>query len=457
MEAKRAHHTGKRIFIPLLFDYYLFDYFRFLIPRLLDAGFRVTLYTFDPRVTERYSVDHPDFEAVSGSRWLRACHNRQTKAPFRTLLWLLGWVWGSRLKNNYDFAIVPWDNKPLWYIVSRRLPSLTSLTVTTFIDFDGMLDHLALTGDQRNNLWHRVSLAIDRLAGGAFVPKVDGRVLLYRPLDRIMGWRAPGTLQAFSGIAYFTVPGSQLKEVHEACGVGRIGRMANTRILVAGSPAYEPIMDLPECFAESERKNFTSELGLDPSRRIFTFFLSPSRFTEDQIEEVAEVVETFRARHSDGQIVLKFHPKTDAGETDRFRERLHGLGKDLKLITRFAGDEFNAKLILISDCIVQKQSTVGFIALMFETPIVSYNLRATNYEDDMYKYLGGSHHAETRAQLEAAIEALEDPARQAELRDRQRVASALYCKASPSPCGEIVQVIQDHFRPEQEDRRRIAA
>ena len=141
MESERQQCAGKRIFIPLLFEYYLFDYFRFLIPKLLDAGFGVTLYTFDPGVIERYSVAHPKFEAVSGSRWLRACHNRHTKAPFRVLLWLLGWAWGSRLKNKYDFAVLPWDNKPLWYIVSRRLPSLTSLTVTTFIDFVGMLTY----------------------------------------------------------------------------------------------------------------------------------------------------------------------------------------------------------------------------------------------------------------------------------------------------------------------------
>ena len=389
MSNSAAVHAGKRILIPLFYDYYLFDYFRFLIPKLLDGGFRVTLYTFDRRVAERYAANHPEFRLAFGNPLLRALLNRAGKTPYRIGLWIAGWLWGLRLTHNYDFAVLPWDNKPLWYIASRCLPSLTALTVTTFVDTDGMLDHMAIPDRRRRSVAHRVLLVLDRVTRGHFVPKTKGRILNYRPIDRLLGHWAHGTVQGLSGISYFTVTGSRIGEIYESCGVGREGRLKQTRMSVVGSPAYEPVMGLPERFGEAERDRFAAGLGIDRCKRLFTFFLSPSSFSEGQIEEVATVAQLIRRRYPDATIALKFHPKTRAGESERFRARLNSVGDDLKTITEFGGDEFNARLILISDAIVQKQSTVGFIALLFRTPIVSYNLVATGYEDDMYRHLGG--------------------------------------------------------------------
>ena len=36
-----------------------------------------------------------------------------------------------------------------------------------------------------------------------------------------------------------------------------------------------------------------------------------------------------------------------------------------------------------------------FLAMMYKIPILSYNIKPTNYDDEMYKLIGGSFHANT--------------------------------------------------------------
>ncbi len=67
------------------------------------------------------------------------------------------------------------------------------------------------------------------------------------------------------------------------------------------------------------------------------------------------------------------------------RERLKGLGSDLLVITEFGGDAFVAKLVLCSNSLVQKQSTVAFLILVLKAPMISYNLVDTDYEGDIHK------------------------------------------------------------------------
>ena len=254
-----------------------------------------------------------------------------------------------------------------------------------------------------------------------------------------MGWRALSTLQGFGGIRYLTVTGTQIQENYKNCG------LRDVEIIPVGSPNFEGLFPLKSLFSNKEKEEIRSKLGLKKNTRLFTFFLSPSRFSEIQIEEIITVVRIIREKCSNSQFLLKFHPKTASGEIAKFDNELNDLGEDIVLYTEYKGDEFNTKLVLSSYCLIQKQSTVGFIAMQFRIPIISYNLRETNYEDDMYEYLGGSFHVKNRGELESALERLDDPEARENMKNSQMVSCDQFCSEVVSPCGEISRIIQRHF------------
>lgn len=446
MTTDSSPHIGKRILIPLLREYYLFEYFRHLIPRLLEDGFRVTIVTFDPRVKTSYSSSHPHFSLREGPVHVRVCWNRSGSLLFRTLLWAFGWPWAWWITRRQDFVVVPWDNKPLWYMISRFRPALTCHNVTDFLDLDMTIGHLGIKPATAQSRWHGIALALDRLLGGRLLPRVQGRMLQYWKhlfIDRLMGFRSPTTLHAFSGIDYFTVMGRRILENYNACGVG-VGD-SPTRIVVTGSPSFETVFTTAKAFGPVEREAMRRQLGLPADKKIFTFFLSPSSFTDAQIDEVAVAVESIHRKVVNAFFTIKFHPKTLPTEPERFRRQLQAMGGDLLMLTEFGGDEFNTRLILLSHCVVQKQSGVGYIAMMLQVPVISYNLVETDYQDDMYKLIGGSFHVETVGDMEAALDRLDTTEGREDLARKQEEACRKYCAVVESPCSEISRVIQRHF------------
>lgn len=435
--------TRPKLFIPLLEDYYIFDYFRFLVPRLLEDGFAVTLYAFDQTCLEKYAVDHPAYRGKIGGWWLRGLHNRHTRLLPRVLLWLSGWIWSAGIARNYDFAIVPWDYRPLWYAVARSMPAMTLSTTTIVMDPDLEIEDRCLPESQEPGRMHWLAVIADRLTGGRFLPRLGERTEKYQPkllwVDRLMGWRATGHLLGASGATFVAVPGEQIRDNFVHFGIPK------DRVKAVGVPGYEFLHGLSQAFDEPARHRFCAEIGLDPARKIFSFFLSPSTFSQTMIDEVALVARSIRKRYADSIIVLKFHPKTRRQEPPRFRNALAELGDDLVLFTEYRGDETNARLVLSSHAIVQKQSTVGFIALLLNVPIISYDLLETGYQDRMYKILDASFHAENLVELETILENLESPASLAELRERQRLACQRFCLDVTSPCTEISKLIRGYL------------
>src|SRR3990172_734931 len=108
-----------RILVPLFHDYYMFDYFRLLLPTLVEDGFFVTVVTFDAQVKTKYGYSHDRLQFVDGPRLVKYLSGRSGKILHRLLLWLVGRLWAANLRRRYDFAILPWDNKPLWYMIAR--------------------------------------------------------------------------------------------------------------------------------------------------------------------------------------------------------------------------------------------------------------------------------------------------------------------------------------------------
>lgn len=436
--------SAPRIFIPLLWDYYIFDYFRFLIPRLLLDGFDITLYAFRTKDGSKYAVNHARFRFVRGSRLLRALSNRSSNPIARLLLWACAWAWAARVARAYDFAIVPWDYRPLWYVIARRLPSMTLSTTTAVIDREIYLENVRLKSNRVERLSHRVYAALDAIFGGRVLPRNGKVVMNYSAatlwVDRLMGWRAPSTLLGASGAELVCVPGERIRENLIALGV------ESERVKTVGAPNYEFLEAVRRGFNGRQRRRVLDRYGVESDKRVFTFFLSPSAFSDAMVNEVCLVVHRIRSWYPDSGVILKFHPKTRSRDPPRFLAQLKYLGRDLVMIENFCGDEENALLVLSSYALVQKQSTVGFMAMRFRVPIISYNLIETQYEDHMYKALGGSFHAESLEDLDGILARLETPEWQEELRKKQTKACQRFCVEEPSPCREISKLIQAHLR-----------
>ena len=124
-----------------------------------------------------------------------------------------------------------------------------------------------------------------------------------------------------------------------------------------------------------------------------------------------------------------------------FEKKLSDLKAQFVISKNFAGDEFNLKLILISEAIFQKQSTVGFIAMQAKTPIISYNLFDTGYFDDLYEILDCSMHCKSIFELDQALLDIKNPIAIEKLTIRQINACDNFCKETNSPHQEIASAL----------------
>ena len=137
-------------------------------------------------------------------------------------------------------------------------------------------------------------------------------------------------------------------------------------------------------------------------------------------------------------------PKTRKEDPVAFKSNLESLGERLLIETVFRGDEHNAHLVLASDYVVQKQSTVGFIAMLLGKNIISYNLQDTDYEDDMYKVLDASVHVESIDELRAVLRDIRN-GDFVDLKGKRRDACYKFCLDTCEANKNISKVVQRHF------------
>ena len=438
---KDGLYRGKKILVPYFWSYYLFDYLKYLVPQLVEDGFDVTVLTYQEQVAEVFRS--------RGSRiaWvppiLRYLMARSGRMLHRVALWIGAWCWVSVLRRQYDFAVLPWDNKPVWYVMSCLMPSLTCHNTTELIDVRLTLKRdIYKSSSGPGPLLHRAFLAIDALVGKRFLPRWPGQINRYFPrelvIDRVMGYRAQNFYCGFGKVTYLTVSGHQISENYRKCGL-KAGK-----VVVTGNPSYDFVRQLDRCFSASDRERFRMELGVSSQDTVFSLFLSPSSFTEAQLSEVLLVVREIVTIVPGSFVILKFHPKTCEDAVTRFRLALEHIGDRVLLITEYLGEEHNVKLILVADYVVQKQSTVGFIAILLRRNLISYNIEETDYEDDMYKVLDASVHVENAETLRNVLNAIKNR-EFADLRERQREACRRFCLDTSEANKNISKVIQRHF------------
>lgn len=439
----KSTHTGKKILVPYFSFYYLFDYLRFLVPQLRKDGFDVTVLTYQQKVVEAFKgIDKVKIVWVPRiMKYLIGCSN---KSLHRIGLWVFGWIWGLMLKAQYDFVITPWDNKPMWYILSRLIPSLTCHNTTELIDTDLTLkrDRYKKSRD-KGKFRHKIFLGIDKVSGSKFLPRLGGQITKYFPrqlmIDRLMGCWSPNFFCGFGPVDYFTVSGHKIKENYIKLGIDR------RKMIVTGNPSYDHLLRLKEDFTAERRKMFREELKIAQDLKIFTFFLSPSSFTQTQIDEVLVVAKEIYSKVAGIFFILKFHPKTRKIDPPKFDNEFKRFTNNFLIITDYIDEAYNAKLVLISDFLVQKQCTAGFIAILFRKPIISYNIFATDYEDAMYKVLDASVHVGSIEDLQRVLSDIVEKKSFVDLEKRQEKACENYCLNIYEANKNISKVVQAHF------------
>lgn len=434
---------GKKILYAWFDDYYLFSYGFELVDNLLDNGFDVTVLLKDTKVARQLSSINKEAKIKIVPSIIRMLSNRSNYILIRIIFWIVSRFYVGRISKNYDFAIVPWDNRILWYLISQKIPSLTIHNTTNFIDIDLMIGYEALESNKKDKLINKILVFIHNYCGIKILPVINNTILDFSRfwiVDKIMGKKSVNNIQGFSGIKYLTVTGERIKKSYEKMGVGV--DKSKTIIEVVGNPSYDKLKSIH--LNTQEKNEVRASLNIPLEVKVYSLFLSPSNFTDNQLKEILLVLNTVNAAEKNIWFLIKFHPKTPSSEVNKIKTATPI--NNVTFIDYYNDEIFNLKIILISECLLQKQSTVGYIAMIKHVPVISYNLLETNYFDDMYEKIGGSFHSKSVDQLIKNINFYQTELGKLEMLRRQDLATKNFCKADSIACEEISKIVKNYFR-----------
>ncbi len=134
------------------------------------------------------------------------------------------------------------------------------------------------------------------------------------------------------------------------------GNYPEQSVTLTGQPRYDVIKELRMTL---DKKKVCRDLDIDPEKKIILVITQPCK---DRIYLAQEIFESIRDAGS-CQVVLKPHPRE--ADYHRYNEIAKEKGIDIKLCTQ---DLF--KLLFIADIIIQRDSTVGIEAMLFEKPLI---------------------------------------------------------------------------------------
>lgn len=426
----------KRVLVPYIENYYLMDYLTELSKALQVAGYEVTVLTADKAVHDKFHKTNVQVDYMPAI--IRLLRRRSGNVIVRCLIWLAGYVWMWSIKDRYDFAIAPWDNKPLWYLILKQFPSLTVHNTTNLMNLSFEIE------SYRSPRNHKVAETIERILRMKLLPRLAGVVLKHNKfwyIDKLFGMKSENLVQGFSGIDYMTTTGHEIKNTLIEAGLGRLG----TQIIPTGNPAYDGFLRYADGFTEIKKVTFKKSCGLNELSDFYSMFLSPSFFSKIQIKEVTLVIESILTFDSNASLCIKFHPKTEHRFIDIFDNILSQKTSNYKIFSGSTGDRVNLDIILSSKCILQKQSTVGFIAMITSVPMISYDILDTGYYDDMYKYMRASWHCESTKAIIQSLSMLNDSVELQKLRELQDTACSKFCLQNDSASNSIIEIIDNHF------------
>lgn len=435
-----------KIVLPLIEDYYLFNYLYELSNRIHKGGYRVVILVgseFTERKVNRLS---PEVEVRRLPRVVTFLNNRSRFISLRLMLYIVTFLWVRLLlRREFKFSIVPWTTRPIWNVISRNIPSLTINNVSNLSVVDDSVAEHSFNFDSQMTIGIKLGFLLEKL-GILRLRRVRGELIDfngYDVLESLVGLKSVHRENGCNGVSHLCVMGSKYVENYLQVGVDPL----KTEISVVGNPSYEFCYQLKNDFNDAERKLFLEENRLPQGVPIYSLFISPSSLTREQVEEIMMVIDTIANAEKLAHFIIKLHPKTTTTSVLKVSDAITRYGRNITLFTEFKDDVFNAKLIICSKAIVQKQSTLGFLAMIFRVPILSYNLVKTDYHDDLFKLLGISIHSENEQELISAVGMIEDPLTLAAYKEHLHKMEEAYCRFEESPCDNVVAIIDRHFEP----------
>ena len=437
--------SHKKILIPLFEDYYLFKYLYALANRLVERDYHVVMMVGSSHTSDIVRCMSPEVEVRRFPRLITFLNNRGQFILLRLALYGVTFTWVRLwLQQEFQFSVVPWTTRPVWNIVSRLIPSLTVNNVSNLSVIEDSIAEHKFDYDAPRKLGIRFGFMLDRL-GIVKLRRVRGELINFNRddvIESLLGLKSIHRENGCNGIRHLCVMGSQYLNNYREIGVDP----RKTEISIVGNPSYEFCHQLHKEFGKEQKRCFLRGNGLPEDRILYSFFISPSSLSVEQINEIMIAVNTIGLIDDKAHFIVKLHPKTTTQSVKAVREALVNVESRATLFTEFTDDVFNAKLIKSSRAIIQKQSTLGFLALIFRVPILSYNFIDTDYHDDLFKLLKISFHSESEDDLKASIRMLDDPIVMKAYFKRMKHMEEKYCRFEKSPCDNIVAVIDRHFR-----------
>jgi len=417
--------------------YYIWDYLFNLVPVIKDGSTHCQVLTFDKELVDSYKSI--DVEVILPNWFILKAYKASSVTILRPFSWVILYFYGFLISRNFDYAITPWDYKIFSIVLSKFLNCCTIHNSYDLCDINLTVNHL------RSSKKHNFIKFFERFVGIKIGPRAMNHIMQHKLdwyIDKFFGSPATSYIQGFSGAKLMTVTGNKVKE-----NLLEMGFDTNSKtIAVVGNPSYQSFLSYTSTKCASDITAFKKAYGFCKDADILTLFLSPTNFSKSMLEELNLIINILSDHEFKYPINLcvKLHPKTNKRSQYEIKKMLDGKLIKSILIKEYHGEKFNLDLIFSSKAIIQKQSTVGFLAMILNKPIISYNIIKTDYGDSLYETLDCSIHCKNSDQLSEALFALDDNAQLEALSAKQKRACHRYCIAVDDPCERILEAIKSH-------------
>ena len=175
-------------------------------------------------------------------KYVRLAYKLNRFVIIRPVAWIACYFWTFLNRSNYDLAVVPWDNKMIYYAILRGIESITVHNTTNFIDLELEL------AEQKSKKDHFLMKKIESIFKVSLMPRFMEEITrhgFHWYIDKLMGMRSSSLIQGFSGIELMTVTGDQIKKNLTLAGLNNL-----PSIHVIGNPSYEGYLGYARDFSD---------------------------------------------------------------------------------------------------------------------------------------------------------------------------------------------------------------
>jgi CDP-glycerol glycerophosphotransferase (TagB/SpsB family) len=254
---------------------------------------------------------------------------------------------------------------------------------------------------------------------------------------RLSGIKMDTYVKGGASNSILAINGPNYKSLYESCG------LPSSRLSVTGSPTHDILVERRNAFEDEESPEIFDNHGIPTDQPVAVFFgqaLDRDYFPGEYHETASKVIESLIERNY--QVVVKTHPKQSISEYDYLPQGSTTL-IDTAALPFTDNTKTNIDLVLSSDLVVTQGSTVGYMAMATETPILTYNFNGIPTAD-CYNATGGSLHALTEEAFDSNLNSLqEDDQARDDLRREQRAVVEDYTMLDGNVTDRFVTLLSE--------------